>query len=124
MIPEAKQPAVARALKEAFGVTELEDIRMMTAGLSPALVFRIVLRGCPYLLRVAARASRGVHCRHDGTFPVNQTYLPKTLQQPANILDAYGEVMMTQTAPMLPVSGGNASIDFYGAAFARSCFGA
>jgi hypothetical protein len=56
LIPEAKQPAVARALKEAFGVTELEDIRMMTAGgLSPALVFRIVLRGCPYLLRVAAR---------------------------------------------------------------------
>jgi hypothetical protein len=40
MIPEAKQPAVARALKEAFGVTEFEDIRMMTAGLSPALVFR------------------------------------------------------------------------------------
>ena len=24
-----------------------------------------------------------------------RTYLPKTLQQPANILDAYGEVMMT-----------------------------
>jgi aminoglycoside phosphotransferase (APT) family kinase protein len=52
MIPEAKQPAVARALKEAFSVTEFEDIRMMTAGLSPALVFRIVLRGCPYLLRI------------------------------------------------------------------------
>jgi aminoglycoside phosphotransferase len=52
MIPEAKQPAVTRALKEAFGVTEFEDIRMMTAGLSPALVFRIVLRGCSYLLRI------------------------------------------------------------------------
>jgi hypothetical protein len=57
-------------------------------------------------------------------FRLIRTYLPKTLQQPANILDAYGEVMMTQTASMLPVSGGNASIDFYGAAFARSCFGA
>jgi hypothetical protein len=33
-------------------VTEFEDIRMMTAGLSPALVFRIALRGCPYLLHV------------------------------------------------------------------------
>jgi hypothetical protein len=32
--------------------------------------------------------------------------------------------MMTQIALMLPVSGGNASIDFYKAAFARSCFGA
>jgi aminoglycoside phosphotransferase (APT) family kinase protein len=52
MIPEAKQPAVARALTEAFGVTEFEAIRMMTAGLSPALVFRIVLRGRPYLLRI------------------------------------------------------------------------
>jgi hypothetical protein len=52
MIPAAKQPAVARALKDAFGVTEFEDIRMMTAGLSPALVFRVVLRGCPYLLRI------------------------------------------------------------------------
>ena len=33
MIPEAKREAVARALREAFGVTEFEDIRMMTAGL-------------------------------------------------------------------------------------------
>jgi len=39
-------------LKEEFGVTEFEDIRTMTAGLSPALVFRIVLRRCPYLLRI------------------------------------------------------------------------
>jgi len=52
MIPEAKKDAVARALREAFGVTELEDIRRLTAGLSSALVFRIVVRGCPYLLRL------------------------------------------------------------------------
>jgi aminoglycoside phosphotransferase (APT) family kinase protein len=52
MIPEAKKEAVARALREAFGVTEFEDILMLTAGLSSALVFRIVVRGCPYLLRV------------------------------------------------------------------------
>jgi hypothetical protein len=52
MIPEAKRLAVSRALREAFGVTEAEDIRMLTAGLSSALVFRIVVRGCPYLLRV------------------------------------------------------------------------
>jgi hypothetical protein len=45
------------------------------------------------------------------------TYLPKTLQQPANILDAWSEVMMTQIAPMLAVSDGNAAIDFYNAAF-------
>jgi len=52
MIPETKKDAVARALREAFDVTGFEDIRMLTAGLSPALVFRIVVRGCPYLLRV------------------------------------------------------------------------
>jgi aminoglycoside phosphotransferase len=52
MIPEAAKEPVARALREAFGVTEFEDIRMMTAGLSSALVFRIVLRGWPYLLRI------------------------------------------------------------------------
>ncbi len=52
MIPEAKKDAVAHALREAFGVTELEDIRRLTAGLSSALVFRIVVRGCPYLLRL------------------------------------------------------------------------
>jgi hypothetical protein len=45
------------------------------------------------------------------------TYLPKTFQQPANILDAWSEVMMTQIAPMLAVSYGNAAIDFYKAAF-------
>ena len=52
MIPEAKRDAVTRALGEAFGVSEFEDIQMLTAGLSPAHVFRIVVRGRPYLLRV------------------------------------------------------------------------
>jgi len=55
MIPEAKQAVVARALREAFGVAEFEDIRMLTEGLSSALVFRIVVRGCLYLLRVITR---------------------------------------------------------------------
>ena len=55
MIPEAKRIAVARALREAFGVTEAEDIRMLTAGLSSALVFRIAVKGRPYLLRVITR---------------------------------------------------------------------
>lgn len=55
MIPEAKNDAVARALRDAFGAVGFEDIRMLTAGLSSALVFRIVVRGCPYLLRVITR---------------------------------------------------------------------
>lgn len=52
MIPEAKQPAVARALDQAFGVHEIEDIRPLTGGLSTARVFRIVVRNEPYLLRL------------------------------------------------------------------------
>lgn len=55
MIPEAKKAAVARALHEAFGVTQFENMRILTAGLSSALVFRIVVKGRPYLLRVITR---------------------------------------------------------------------
>lgn len=52
MIPETKQAAVARALRQAFGADEFEDIRALSGGLSTALVFRIVVRGQPYLLRL------------------------------------------------------------------------
>lgn len=56
MIPEAKNAAVVRALRETFGVSEFEDIRVLnTAKLTSAYVFRIVVRGCPYLLRVITR---------------------------------------------------------------------
>ena len=51
-IPETKTDAVDRALREAFGASEMDEIRTMTAGLSKALVFRIVVQGNPYLLRV------------------------------------------------------------------------
>src|SRR5271157_964556 len=56
MIPETKQPAVSRALQEAFGVNEYEDIRLTTGGLSPSLVFRIVVQGKAYLLRILLRS--------------------------------------------------------------------
>jgi thiamine kinase-like enzyme len=55
MIPQEKSAAVARALHEAFGVTEFEDIRRMTKGHTSALVFRIVVRGTAYLLRIIMR---------------------------------------------------------------------
>jgi hypothetical protein len=53
MIPEAKQSAVARALDEAFGVRDFDDIRPLTGGMSAALVFRIVVRSHPYVLRLS-----------------------------------------------------------------------
>jgi thiamine kinase-like enzyme len=55
MIPEAKNEAVGRALREAFGVTEFEDIRRMTKGQTSSLVFRIVVRGSPFLLKIILR---------------------------------------------------------------------
>jgi aminoglycoside phosphotransferase (APT) family kinase protein len=55
MIPEEKCPAVIRGLREAFGVTEFEDIRRITKGRTSALVFRIVVGGAPFLLRIIMR---------------------------------------------------------------------
>ncbi|MFZ1041662.1 MAG: phosphotransferase [Anaerolineales bacterium] len=52
MIPEAKQPAVRRALHKVFGVNEPEELRLLTGGLSSALAFRIVVIKNPYLLKI------------------------------------------------------------------------
>lgn len=56
MIPQEKSAAVAHALREAFGVTEFEDIRELTGGLGANPVFRIVVRGSAFLLRINLRA--------------------------------------------------------------------
>ncbi|MBS1800298.1 MAG: phosphotransferase [Acidobacteria bacterium] len=55
MIPQEKSEAVTRSLREAFGVTEIEDIRPITKGRTSALVFRVVARGSPFLLRIIMR---------------------------------------------------------------------
>jgi thiamine kinase-like enzyme len=55
MIPENKQTAVMHALQVAFGVSEFEEIQQLTVGLSSALIFKIVVKGKPYLLRVITR---------------------------------------------------------------------
>ena len=52
MIPQEKSEAVARGLRAAFGVAEFEDIRRITKGRTTALVFRILVEGLPYLLRL------------------------------------------------------------------------
>lgn len=56
MIPEEKMPAVHRALQQAFKTHAIEDIQRPQGGLSTALVFRIVVRGRPYFLRIMMRA--------------------------------------------------------------------
>ena len=55
MIPHEKSAAVSRGLSEAFGTTAIEDICRMTKGLSSDLVFRIVTKGSPFLLRIMTR---------------------------------------------------------------------
>ncbi|HEY7839492.1 MAG TPA: phosphotransferase [Terriglobales bacterium] len=52
MIPAAHAVPVERALRAAFGVAACDSIQPLTAGLSPALVYRIEVGGCPYLLRI------------------------------------------------------------------------
>ena len=64
MIPQEKTAAVTRGLREAFGVTEFEDIRMLKKGLRTALVFRIVVRGSPYLLRIISPTRTDDPTRH------------------------------------------------------------
>ncbi len=55
MIPQEKCAAVARGLREAFGVSEFEEIRMLTMSLSSDLAFRFVVGGSPFLLRIITR---------------------------------------------------------------------
>lgn len=57
MIPEEKNGCVARALQATFGVTKFEDIRSVAVGLSSDLAFRIVVKGCPYVLRIIMRVN-------------------------------------------------------------------
>jgi hypothetical protein len=64
MIPETKLAAVKNALQTAFGVSAYEDIRKLTAGLSPDLIFRILVKGKPYLLRVITRTDTNYEPRH------------------------------------------------------------
>jgi hypothetical protein len=56
MIPQEKSAAVTKGLREAFGVTEFEDIRKVTGGPGLNPVFRVVVHGSPYLLRLNMRA--------------------------------------------------------------------
>ena len=55
-IPAEKQPIVDHALATAFGTTAIDDMSVPTGGLSSALIFRIVVQGRPYLLRVIMSA--------------------------------------------------------------------
>jgi len=56
MIPQEKSAAVTRGLRDAFGVTEFEDIRVIK-NLASSLVFRIVVQGSRFLLKISSRTN-------------------------------------------------------------------
>jgi len=56
MIPQESRAAVSRALFEAFGVSEWEDLRTIK-DLASSHVFRIVVGGAPYLLKISKRTN-------------------------------------------------------------------
>jgi len=56
MIPQEKSAAVTRGLREAFGVREFEEISRIAKGQTSSLVFRIIVRGTPYLLKIIMRS--------------------------------------------------------------------
>ena len=55
MIPQDRTAAVTRALRATFGVAEPENLHPLTQGAANP-VFRIIVRGSPYLLRLNLRA--------------------------------------------------------------------
>jgi len=55
MIPQEKSARVSRGLREAFGTTTIEDIHRIPNGLSSDLVFRIIVKGSPFVLRINTR---------------------------------------------------------------------
>ena len=64
MIPQEKIAAATHGLNEAFGVAAFDDIRDLTERPGSNRVFRIVVRGSAYLLRINTRA--GDTTRHFG----------------------------------------------------------
>ncbi|MGJ5819556.1 phosphotransferase [Paludibaculum fermentans] len=56
MIPQEKSEAVSRGLRDAFGVSGFDDISVLTGGHTSSLVFRIVVAGSPYVLKIITRA--------------------------------------------------------------------
>src|SRR5690349_4455082 len=56
MIPEDRTEAVDRALHTAFGVSSYDHVEMLTRGNPTNRVFRIVVGGSPYLLKILLRS--------------------------------------------------------------------
>lgn len=56
MIPVDRVDAVRRGMRDAFGVETFDAIAPVTGGHTASLVFRVEVRGTPYLLKIITRA--------------------------------------------------------------------
>lgn len=56
MIPQANRQAVSLALSETFGSSDFDDI-VTIKNLASSMVFRIMVRGRPYLLKISTRTN-------------------------------------------------------------------
>ena len=57
LIPASKQDAVRKALTAAFRTTRTDGVELLAGGLSSALVFKIVVAGRPYVLRIVMQVN-------------------------------------------------------------------
>lgn len=55
LIPEEKRATVQGGLREAFGAERFDDISPVTGGQTNGLVYRVVVAGTPYLLKIIMR---------------------------------------------------------------------
>lgn len=56
LIPAAKTGAVEKALHTTFGTTTVDDATLLTGGLSTALLYKIIVDGTPYVMRLVMQA--------------------------------------------------------------------
>src|SRR5580658_4616611 len=101
MIPQEKIEAVTRGLREAFGVTEFEDISRITKGHTSSLVFRIIVGGSPYLLKIITRAEDPTRHYTSMTAAAEAGLAPSVLH--TNIEDKISITDFVEAEP-LPVS--------------------
>ena len=65
-LPASHLAAVETALQQAFGTHTVTDVRLLTGGLSAASVYKIIVNGSPYVLKVDMPAASGQTERDTG----------------------------------------------------------
>ncbi len=101
MIPQEKSEAVTRGLREAFGVTGFEEISRITRGRTASLVYRIVVSGSPYLLKIITRPEDPTRHYTSMKSAAEQGLAPRALY--TNVEDHISITDFVETEP-LPVA--------------------